>query len=71
MDVRLWPAKTPAQPHASQRSSRHHPVIKCSAQQQLRIEYRDATAGLRSKSPSNVVTVDLASHTPVVQSFTA
>ena len=31
-------------------------------QQQLRIEYHDATTGLNSKSPSDVVTVDLASH---------
>jgi hypothetical protein len=34
-------------------------------QQQLRIEYHDATTGLNSKSPSDVVTVDLASHTLV------
>jgi len=33
--------------------------------QQLRIEYHDATTGLNSKSPSDVVTVDLASHTLV------
>jgi hypothetical protein len=33
--------------------------------QQLRIEYHDATTGLSSKSPSDVVTVDLASHTLV------
>ena len=31
-------------------------------QQQLRIEYHDATTGLNSKSPSDMVTVDLASH---------
>ncbi len=31
-------------------------------QQQLRIEYHDATTGLNSKSPSDVVTVNLASH---------
>jgi hypothetical protein len=31
-------------------------------QQQLRIEYHDATTGLQSKAPSDVVTVDLASH---------
>ncbi|MFZ0980818.1 MAG: hypothetical protein WAN23_15555 [Candidatus Acidiferrales bacterium] len=35
-------------------------------QEQLRIEYHDATTGLNSKSPSDVVTVDLASHTLVV-----
>jgi Calcineurin-like phosphoesterase/Iron/zinc purple acid phosphatase-like protein C len=35
-------------------------------QQQLRIEYHDATTGLNSKSPSDVATVDLASHTLVV-----
>jgi Calcineurin-like phosphoesterase/Iron/zinc purple acid phosphatase-like protein C len=34
--------------------------------QQLRIEYHDATTGLNSKSPSDVVTVGLASHTLVV-----
>jgi hypothetical protein len=28
--------------------------------QQLRIEFHDATTGLASKSPSDVVTVDLA-----------
>ena len=34
-------------------------------QQQLRIEYHDATTGLSSKSPSDVVTVALATHTLV------
>jgi len=34
-------------------------------EQQLRIEYHDATTGLNSKAPSDVVTVDLASHTLV------
>ena len=34
-------------------------------QQQLRIEYHDATTALVSKSPSDAVTVDLASHTLV------
>jgi hypothetical protein len=34
-------------------------------QQQLRIEYHEATAGLNSKSPSDAVSVDLASHTLV------
>jgi hypothetical protein len=34
-------------------------------EQQLCIEYHDATTGLASKSPSDVVTVDLASHTLV------
>ncbi|HEX4001057.1 MAG TPA: metallophosphoesterase [Candidatus Acidoferrales bacterium] len=33
--------------------------------QQLRIEYHDATSGLSSKSPSDVVTVELVSHTLV------
>jgi hypothetical protein len=33
--------------------------------QSLRIEYHDATTGLNSKSPTDVVTVDLASHTLV------
>lgn len=32
-------------------------------QQQLRIEYHDATMGLQSKSPSDIVTVNLATHT--------
>jgi Calcineurin-like phosphoesterase/Iron/zinc purple acid phosphatase-like protein C len=35
-------------------------------EQQLRIEYHDATTGLTSKSPSDVVTVDLATHSLVV-----
>jgi hypothetical protein len=30
--------------------------------QQLRIEYHDVTAGLSSKSPADIVTIDLASH---------
>lgn len=34
-------------------------------QQQLRIEYHDATTGLQSKSPSDTVTVNLATHTLV------
>ena len=34
-------------------------------QQQLRIEYHDATTGLQSKSPSDIVIVNLATHTLV------